>query len=168
MQSPPVESTFPDLSPSSPLQDDNSRVSDDSIRDLDLEVGDVPLLPIRGMEAESEKFARDPSFCYTPSGFCAWIRGPKPPHVYHINPWFPHLQAAPERLIDQKFPRRSSKIALLFGALIFWIIVFFGSLKASVAGQEVPGLGKPVKLSCHHRLWYVSNSIYQNKKLLTN
>lgn len=155
MQSQPVESTFPDVSSSSSLQeDDRSRVSDESFRDL--EVGDVPLLPIRGMEAElSEKFARDPSFSCSPSGFCAWIRGPKPPHVYHIKPWFPHLQAAPERLIDQKFPRRSSKIALLFGALIFWIIVFFGSLKASVAGQEVPGLGKPIMLPCHHRLWCV-------------
>jgi hypothetical protein len=47
------------------------------------------------------------------------------------------------------------KIALLVGGLIFWIAVFFASLQASVAGQEISGYGKPVKLSCHHRLWYV-------------
>jgi len=129
---------------------------------FDLELGDVPLLPEHGMEeAQPEKFTRDPPFSCTPSGFCAWLRGPNPPHVYHINPWFPHLQAAPARLIDEKFPRKSSKIALLFGGLLFWIIVFFASLKASVAGQEVPGYGKPVKLSCHHRLWCVS--IFINK-----
>jgi hypothetical protein len=130
---------------------DEARDSDEL--SLDLEGGDMPLLP--GQEAPAEKLTFDPSFSCTPSGFCTWLRGPKPPHVYHINPWFPRLQAAPARLIDQKFPRKGSKIALLFGGLIFWIVVFFMSLKASVAGQEVPGYGQPVKLSCHHRLWCV-------------
>lgn len=124
---------------------------------FDLEIGDVPLLP-QGME-QPEEFARDPSFSCSPSGFINWLRGPTPPHVYHINPWFPRLQAAPGRLIDRKFPHRISKIALLAAGLIFWIIVFFVSLKASVAGQEVTGYGQPVKLSCHHRLWYVDNYI---------
>lgn len=135
---------------------DEARDSDELSFDLDL--GDVPLLPseVHDMEAQSGKFERDPVFSCTPTGFCAWLRGPTPAHVYHINPWFPRLQAAPARLIDRKFPHRNSKIALLFGGLIFWIVVFFASLKASVAGQEVPGYGQPVKLSCHHRLWYVS------------
>ncbi|CAG8422680.1 unnamed protein product [Penicillium salamii] len=134
-----------------PLHDgykDEGRDSDEL--SLDLEVGDIPLLP-QGM-AQPE-LIHDPSFSCTPSGFCNWLRGPQPPHVYHIYPWFPRLQAAPARLIDQKFPRKSSKIALLAGGLIVWIFVFFLSLKASVAGQEVPGYGQPVKLSCHHRLW---------------
>ncbi|KAJ5794915.1 hypothetical protein N7457_001514 [Penicillium paradoxum] len=144
-----------------PLQEIGSHYKDEA-RDsdelsLDLELGDVPLLPSErhGMEAPEaqEKLTRDPPFSCTPSGFCAWLRGPKPPHVYHINPWFPRLQAAPARLIDRKFPRRSSKIALLFGGLIFWIVVFFAWLKASVAGQDIPGYGQPVKLSCHNSLW---------------
>ncbi|KAJ6132289.1 hypothetical protein N7471_007504 [Penicillium samsonianum] len=135
---------------------DEARDSDELSFDLDL--GDVPLLPseVHDMEAQSENLERDPVFSCTPTGFCAWLRGPTPAHVYYINPWFPRLQAAPARLIDRKFPHRNSKIALLFGGLIFWIVVFFASLKASVAGQEVPGYGQPVKLSCHHRLW--SNS----------
>ncbi|KAJ5319122.1 uncharacterized protein N7506_011826 [Penicillium brevicompactum] len=136
--------------PSDPLHAYKDARDSDELS-FDLEIGDVPLLP-QGM-AQPEKFERDPSFSCTPSGFCNWLRGPSPPHVYHINPWFPHLQAAPARLIDQKFPSRISKIALLAGGLIFWIVVFFVSLKASVAGQEVPGYGQPVKLSCHHRLW---------------
>lgn len=123
---------------------------------FDLEIGDVPLLP-QGME--QPEFVRDPSFSCTPSGFVNWLRGPTPPHVYHINPWFPRLQAAPARLIDRLFPRRISKLVLLAGGLIFWIIVFFVSLKASVAGQEVPGFGQPVKLGCHHRLWCVENLV---------
>lgn len=142
--------------PSDPLHAYKDARDSDELS-FDLEIGDVPLLP-QGM-AQPEKFERDPSFSCTPSGFCNWLRGPSPPHVYHINPWFPHLQAAPARLIDQKFPSRISKIALLAGGLIFWIVVFFVSLKASVAGQEVPGYGQPVKLSCHHRLWCVENFI---------
>jgi hypothetical protein len=155
-----AQSSSPDTSTEYPLQEIRSQYKDEA-RDndeisFDLEVGDVPLLPQEHMDTQSEKFERDPPFSCTPSGFCAWLRGPTPPHVYHINPWFPRLQAAPARLIDQKFPHRSSKIALLFGGLFFWIVVFFASLKASVAGQEVPGYGQPVKLSCHHRLWCVS------------
>ncbi|KAJ5199001.1 hypothetical protein N7491_000435 [Penicillium cf. griseofulvum] len=141
-----------------PLQEIGSEYKDEA-RDsdelsLDLELGDVPLLPSEfHMETRSEKFERDPPFSCTPSGFYAWLRGPTPAHVYHINPWFAHLQAAPARLIDRKFPHRNSKIALLVGGLVFWIVVFFAWLKASVAGQDVPGYGQPVKLSCHHRLW---------------
>jgi hypothetical protein len=147
----------------SPLQEIRPFKDEHGARDsedfsLDLELGDIPLLPSdrQGMELPTEKGAYDPSFSCTPSGFCAWLRGPKPPHAYHINPWFPRLQAAPGLLIDRKFPKRSSKIALLFGGLVFWIVVFFFSLKASIAGQDVLGYGQPVKLSCHHRLWYVS------------
>ncbi|KAJ6072304.1 hypothetical protein N7467_010389 [Penicillium canescens] len=144
----------------SPLQEigpfkDEHGARDSEDLSLDLELGDIPLLPSdrQGMELPTEKGAYDPSFSCTPSGFCAWLRGPKPPHVYHINPWFPRLQAAPGLLIDRKFPKRGSKIALLFGGLVFWIVVFFFSLKASIAGQDVLGYGQPVKLSCHHRLW---------------
>jgi hypothetical protein len=147
----------------SPLQETGPFKDEHDARDsedlsLDLELGDIPLLPSdrQGMEIPTKKGAYDPSFSCTPSGFYAWLRGPKPPHVYHINPWFPRLQAAPGLLIDRKFPKRGSKIALLFGGLVFWIVVFFFSLKASIAGQDVLGYGQPVKLSCHHRLWYVS------------
>jgi hypothetical protein len=138
-----------------PFKDeDETRDSEDL--SLDLELGDIPLLPSdQGMELPTTK-GYNPPFSCSPSGFCGWLRGPKPPHVYHIHPWFPQLQAAPGRLIDRKFPKRSSKIALLFVGLVFWIVVFFFSLKASIADQDVLGYGQPVKLSCHHRLWYVS------------
>ncbi len=140
----------------------------------DLELGNVPLLPTghpdqhRGVddsdsdsdffdyEEQSAQLDRhDPSLSCTFDGFCAWLRGPVPPHVYHIKPWFPRWQAAPARLVERWAPRRGVKIALLVAGLIFWIAVFFASLQASVAG-EIPGYGQPVKLSCHHRLWCVS------------
>jgi hypothetical protein len=136
----------------------------------DLELGSVPLLPAGYPDElhdlddsgsdffdyeERDESRQDPPLCCTFARFCAWLRGPVPPHVYHIKPWFPRWQSAPARLVERWAPQRRVKIALLLGGLIFWIAVFFASLQASVAGQEVLGYGQPVKLSCHHRLWYV-------------
>ncbi|KAJ5176674.1 uncharacterized protein N7482_002551 [Penicillium canariense] len=134
----------------------------------DLELGSVPLLPAGYPDElhdlddsgsdffdyeERDESRQDPPLCCTFARFCAWLRGPVPPHVYHIKPWFPRWQSAPARLVERWAPQRRVKIALLLGGLIFWIAVFFASLQASVAGQEVLGYGQPVKLSCHHRLW---------------
>lgn len=136
----------------------------------DLELGSVPLLPAghpdehRDLDDSDSDFfdyeeqstnRHDPSLSCNLTGFYTWLRGPVPPHVYHIRPWFPRWQAAPARLVERWAPRKGVKISLLVGGLIFWIAVFFASLQASVAGQEISGYGKPVKLSCHHRLWYV-------------
>lgn len=140
----------------------------------DLELGSVPLLPAGHPDEhhdlddsdsdffdyeEQSEHRHNPSLSCTLAGFYSWLRGPVPPHVYHIKPWFPRWQAAPARLVERWAPRKGVKIALLVGGLIFWIAVFFASLQASVAGQEIPGYGKPVRLSCHHRLWYVLNLI---------
>ena len=140
--------------------------------DSDVEQGNMPLLPAESeddfgirsghsfdshfdYEDPPEQLRRDPGFSCSRSGFVAWLRGPTPPHVYHINPWFPRWQAAPVNLVDRYIPRMGAKIALLFLGLVFWMVVFFSSLKASVAGQEVLGYGQPIKLSCNQRLWYV-------------
>jgi hypothetical protein len=144
---------------SAELQD--FRYRDDEARqtesDDDLEHG--PLLPTAGLDGTSESVADDidkqREQRKSRSGLCAWLRGPTPPHVHHIQPWLPQWQAAPARMIDLWFPRKNAKIALLLGGLVFWIVVFFSALKASVAEQEIPGYGQPVKLSCHDRLWYV-------------
>lgn len=119
---------------------DHTRVSDDS---------ELDELPPR------EEFRRDPPFSCTFAGLAAWCRGPLPPHVYRINPWLPKWQAAPVHLVERWAPRKWMKISLLLAGLVFWIAVFFSSLKASVSEQDVLGYGHPVKLSCHHRLWYV-------------
>lgn len=131
----------------------------------DLELGSDPLLPADHFENLSdsdfdeylvrEELRQDPPFSCTPAGFVAWCRGPVPPHIYRVNPWFPKWQAAPARLVDRRAPRRWMKIALLLVGLVVWIAVFFSTLKASVAGQGASGYGRPVKLSCLHSLWYV-------------
>ncbi|KAJ5104923.1 hypothetical protein NUU61_002270 [Penicillium alfredii] len=134
------------------------RDSGDLELDDDLELGDIPLLPshLRGSApalSRSRTIRHEPRFSCSLSGLHTWLRGPSPPHTHHIQPWFPRYQAAPARFVDRWFPWQNAKIALLLGGLIFWMLVFFSALKASVADKNILGYGQPVKLSCHHRLW---------------
>ncbi|KAJ5099459.1 hypothetical protein N7532_006460 [Penicillium argentinense] len=123
---------------------DQRRDSQDSLSDLDYQQQDLP----------STRTRRDPEFdCSSSWLFLQWLRGPVPPHIYHIEPSFPKWQAAPARLVDRWVKPRAAKIALLVAAVVVWIAVFFSLVKASIADQEVLGYGQPVKLSCHARLW---------------
>lgn len=84
----------------------------------------------------------------------AWMKGPSPPHKYRITPWCYQAQTAPSRLVERYFPTRAAKVWLLLGCVGLWGVIFLSFLHASIAGQEIPGYGKPVKLSCQARLWY--------------
>lgn len=166
---PPAGSRYTDRDPGAEADDPKrARESTDPDFSDDIELGNVPLLPgqlgrgsesqddsVEGFDLEAEDFQvrYDPPFSCMPAGFVAWLRGPSPPHVYHINPWFPKWQAAPAQLVERWVPSKIGKMALLVGGLVFWIGVFFSLLQASVAGDEVLGYGQPVKLGCHHRLW---------------
>lgn len=146
----------------------------------DLELGNGPLLPADFPDYDHdsdysdfdelphhEELRRDPRFSCTFAGLAAWCRGPVPPHIYRINPWFPKWQAAPACLVERCAPRKWMKIALLLAGLVFWIAVFFASLKASISEQEVLGYGHPVKLSCHSRLWYGDFQFSSNRNAPT-
>ncbi|KAL4759769.1 LCCL domain-containing protein [Aspergillus foveolatus] len=82
-----------------------------------------------------------------------WMRGPSPPHKYRINPWLGRWQTAPGRLIERYFHSTKTRFCLLLACLLLWGVAFISILHVSVAGQEIPGLGSPVKLSCSSRLW---------------
>ncbi|KAL3452134.1 LCCL domain-containing protein [Aspergillus insuetus] len=112
-----------------------------------------PLLPTSSYRPVQEPKKR---FTCTAAGIWDWICGPSPPHKYRINPWLARWQTAPDRLIERYFPSKKSKVAVLLAALLVWGVVFISILNASVTGQEIPGHGSPVKLSCWSRLW--SNS----------
>ncbi|KAL3492728.1 hypothetical protein BJX62DRAFT_202235 [Aspergillus germanicus] len=112
-----------------------------------------PLLPTSSYRPVQEPKKR---FTCTAAGISDWICGPSPPHKYRINHWLARWQTAPDRLIERYFPSKKSKVALLLAALLAWGVVFISILHASVTGQEIPGHGSPLKLSCWSRLW--SNS----------
>ncbi|KAL3455427.1 LCCL domain-containing protein [Aspergillus heterothallicus] len=108
-----------------------------------------PLLP-----TSSYRPVQEPKrFTCTAAGIRDWFRGPSPPHIYRINPWLARWQTAPGRVIERYFPSKKSKVGILLAALLVWGVVFISILHASVTGQEIPGHGSPVKLSCWSRLW---------------
>lgn len=110
-----------------------------------------PLLPTSNYRPPFQEQKR---FSCTVDGMLDWMRGPSPPHKYRINPWLARWQTAPGRLIDRYFRSTKAKCCLLLVSLMLWGIVFLSILHASVAGQEIPGYGNPVKLSCWSKLWY--------------
>jgi hypothetical protein len=87
------------------------------------------------------------------SGLQSWIRGPKSPRQYRIEPFFTHFQTAPIRLVDQFLPTRASRVWTLLVFHGLWALIFLTILHRSVTGPEIPGYGSPVRLSCGSRLW---------------
>lgn len=127
------------------------RISSDSAR-LD-EYSSEPLLPTSVRPSRPE-YATDRKFSCTVDGVIAWAQGPARPHKYHVTPWLRRWQTAPMRLIDRKCPTKKAKVLLLLSVITTWFVVFLSILHSSVNGIDVPGYGKPVKLSCHDNLWY--------------
>ncbi|KKK18011.1 hypothetical protein ARAM_005634 [Aspergillus rambellii] len=111
-----------------------------------------PLLPTSNFDRPHVKVSK--RFSCSVSGVRDWIRKPSSPQKYRINPWLAHGQTAPGRLIERYFPSTQAKVCLLLGVLGVWGLVFISVLHASVTGQEIPGHGTPVKLSCWSRLWH--------------
>lgn len=128
------------------------RISSDSAR-LD-EYGSEPLLPTSVRPSRPEYSSDNRKFSCTVDGVIAWAKGPEPPHKYRITPWLRRWQTAPIRLIDRKFRTKKAKILLLLSVVTTWFVIFLSILHSSVNGIDVPGYGKPVKLSCTDNLWY--------------
>jgi hypothetical protein len=134
----------------------------------DLELGSAPGLPADSPQHHDESDSdfdfeihgqdwvrRKPPLSCSMTGLVAWCKGPDPPHVHRVKPWFPKWQAAPAHLVERCLPRRRMKIVVLVGGVLSWAVIFFLFLKSSAVDQEVLGYGQPVKLSCHQRFWYV-------------
>jgi hypothetical protein len=84
-----------------------------------------------------------------------WVKGPQPPHIYTIEPFFPTVQTAPIRLVERFLPKRRHKAAALVFFYFLWILTFTLVLQKSSFATEVPGYGKPVNIDCTARYWYV-------------
>ncbi|KAL4808711.1 LCCL domain-containing protein [Aspergillus unguis] len=111
-----------------------------------------PLLPTSNYHPIQEK----KRFSCTVAGIKDWMRGPLPPRKYRISPLLARWQTAPGRLVERYFRSTKARFCLLLACLLLWGVIFISILHASITGQEIPGHGSPVKLSCSSRLW--SNS----------
>ncbi|KAI9744205.1 MAG: hypothetical protein M1818_002357 [Claussenomyces sp. TS43310] len=82
-----------------------------------------------------------------------WAKGPQPPQIQSIEPWFPMVQEFPIKLKEQFVPKRSGKIILLLIFYFAWILTFGLVLRASTFASEVEGYGEPVGLGCGNTFW---------------
>ena len=86
-----------------------------------------------------------------------WVKGPNPPRIYSIAPFFPAVQHAPLALLDRYAPKRVHKFWLLVLFYASWLLTFSLVLRASSVSASIPGYGEPVRLSCAARYWNDGN-----------
>lgn len=82
-----------------------------------------------------------------------WVKGPQPPRIYTIHPYFATVQHAPLGLLDRYFPKRLHRTLLLIAVYAAWFLAFSLVLWKSSFASEIRGYGAPVRLSCHSHYW---------------
>ena len=83
----------------------------------------------------------------------AWCKGPNPPQMQAISPWFPEIQQAPAKLIDRYLPKRKHKAALLVFFYFAWFLIFSLVLGHSATDGYIAGYGKPQSIWCGASYW---------------
>lgn len=83
----------------------------------------------------------------------AWIKGPDPPHMLLLKPFFPRLQELPVQYLDRYFPKRRHKISLLMLLYFAWFLPWFLVLLHSRSAGYIQGYGRPQTLSCATNFW---------------
>ena len=88
----------------------------------------------------------------------AWSKGPRPPQLQKIEPFYPSIQEAPSKFIDRHFPKRTHKIALLACFYFCWLLTFILVLHHSAQAGSIKGFGKPQPIWCGASFWDAGNS----------
>jgi hypothetical protein len=83
-----------------------------------------------------------------------WVKGPQPPRPWKIRPICPHIQTAPLRFINNYFPKRKHKVALLVFFYFSWFLSFALVLHRSAFAADIGQYGSPVRFRCEDRFWY--------------
>lgn len=86
-----------------------------------------------------------------------WAKGPDPPRINVIKPWFPWLQEAPLRLLDQYIPKRRHRISLLVAYYFCWILTFALVLRQSTLATAIEEWGVPSDIGCGNTYWVAGN-----------
>ncbi|KAA8573726.1 hypothetical protein EYC84_005292 [Monilinia fructicola] len=86
-----------------------------------------------------------------------WAHGPDPPRINVIRPWFPGIQEAPLRLLDQYIPKRRHRISLLVAYYFCWILTFALVLHQSTLATEIEEWGIPGNIGCGNTYWVAGN-----------
>lgn len=83
----------------------------------------------------------------------AWSKGPEPPQIQKITPFFPAVQEAPARFIGRYFPRTIHKAGLLGFYYFCWLLTFSLVLNHSATAGYIKGYGKPSPIWCGASYW---------------
>ena len=83
----------------------------------------------------------------------AWSKGPDPPQIQKITPFFPFIQEAPAKFIDKHFPKRRHKTGLLAFFYFCWLLTFSLVLNHSAQAGNIKGYGKPQPIWCGASFW---------------
>lgn len=86
-----------------------------------------------------------------------WSKGPNPPQVQKIIPFFPLIQEAPVGLIDKYLFKRRHKAALLAFFYCGWLLTFTLVLNHSAQAGNIKGYGKPQPIWCGATFWDIDN-----------
>ena len=86
-----------------------------------------------------------------------WSKGPDPPQIQKITPFFPMVQEAPAKFIETYFPNRKHKIGLLGFFYFCWLLTFILVLHHSTKTGRVGEYGKPQAIWCGASFWGANN-----------
>lgn len=84
-----------------------------------------------------------------------WSKGPEPPQVQRLIPFFPHTQEFPVEAIRKYFPKIRHKAALLGFFYFSWLLSFILVLNRSASVGKIEGYGQPEPIWCGATFWSV-------------
>lgn len=87
-----------------------------------------------------------------------WAQGPSSPRRYQIKPFFPEMQTAPVRLLEQWLPNRRHRIWLALGYFAVWIVTYALVMSQGQKATEIEGYGVPGNIGCGNTYWVPGNS----------
>ncbi|KAI9722985.1 MAG: hypothetical protein M1812_001434 [Candelaria pacifica] len=87
----------------------------------------------------------------------AWVRGPQPPEIQRIEPFFARTQTAPLRLLDLYVPKKDHRVLLLLAFYLCWILAFVGVLYQSAKSGRIEDYGTPTQIGCIASYWNPGN-----------
>lgn len=96
-----------------------------------------------------------------------WAKGPDPPQMQKITPFFPEVQGFLVELIRKHIPKKIHKAALLALFYFCWILTFSLVLYHSASAGHIQGYGKPDPVWCGASFWSVLSTDVSNRILIS-
>ena len=83
-----------------------------------------------------------------------WSKGPDPPRIQKISPWFPKIQEAPLWAVGRFLPKRRYKALALAVVHAAWLLTFSLVIRSQSQSGYIQGYGRPQSIWCGANLWY--------------